>query len=301
MGFFKAATLRTHGIQIMPWLPAKEIMDIPSFIKRFKQALSTGLSAVFTGAQRGSALGSVGMNQGKEQRLLAEVDRRKERAQQSGVIASAFTMYERDLPYYDAWTKNCPDLVHPQVKVIKQTEKGATTSTSKFLRNQSQVKYHFKKNWVGTSLKLEDNQEKDKSTNQFSALSQRFTEYGFFAGRGDSTKVFVELGYFKRTNDSLQNGIIQRVNNSQTFALRSKLIQNNKSDLSLFVNYRVLNFVDAAKKNEPSLNSRMVYNDRFFNQLIQSTTVFETNSGSIPQQEFTYLRSSRRTRSLHLE
>jgi hypothetical protein len=165
----------------------------------------------------------------------------------------------------------------------------ASTSTSKFLRNQSLVKYHFKKNWIGTSLKLEDNQEKNKSTNQFSALSQRFTEYGFFAGRGDSTKVFVELGYFKRANDSLQNGIIQRVNNSQTFALRSKLIQTNKSDLSIYANYRVLDFVDSAKKKESSLNSRMTYNDRFFNQLIQSTTVFETNSGSIPQQEFTYL------------
>jgi hypothetical protein len=165
----------------------------------------------------------------------------------------------------------------------------ATSSTSKFLRNKSQVKYNFKKNWVGTSLRLEDNQERNKVTNQFSALSQRFLEYGFFAGRGDSTKVFVELGYFNRTNDSLQNGTIQRVNNSQTFALRSKLIQTKKSDLSLFANYRVLNFLDASKKNEPSLNSRMIYNDRFFNQLIQSTTVFETNSGSIPQQEFTYL------------
>jgi len=165
----------------------------------------------------------------------------------------------------------------------------ASTSTSKFLRNQTQIKYHFKKNWMGTSLNLEDNQEKDKTTNQFSALSQRFTEYGFFAGRGDSTKVFVELGYFRRMNDSLQNGIIQRVNNSQTIALKSKLIQTSKSDLSLFVNYRVLDFVDANTKNEPSLNSRMVYNDRFFNQLMQWTTVFETNSGSIPQQEFTYL------------
>lgn len=165
----------------------------------------------------------------------------------------------------------------------------ATLSKSKFLRDQTQVKYHFKNNWIGTRLRLEDNQEKNKSTNQFSVLSQRFTEYGFFAGRGDSTKVFVELGYIKRANDSLQNGIIQRVNNSQTFALRSKLIQTSKSDLSLFVNYRVLDFVDASKKNEPSLNSRMIYNDRFLNQLIQSTTVFETNSGSIPQQEFTYL------------
>lgn len=162
-------------------------------------------------------------------------------------------------------------------------------STSKFFRNQSQVRYHFNKNWIGTSLKLENNQEKNKSTNQFSALSQRFSEYGFFTGRGDSTRVFVELGYLKRTNDSLQNGLLQRVNSSQTFVLKSKLIQTNKSDLSVFVNYRVLDFVDTSKKREPSLNSRIVYNDRFFNQLIQSTTVFETNSGSIPQQEFTYL------------
>lgn len=165
----------------------------------------------------------------------------------------------------------------------------SNVSTSKFFRNQSQVRYHFNKNWIGTSLKLENNQEKNKSTNQFSALSQRFSEYGFFTGRGDSTKVFVELGYLKRTNDSLQNGLLQRVNSSQTFVLKSKLIQTNKSDLSVFVNYRVLDFVDASKKREPSLNSRIVYNDRFFNQLIQSTTVFETNSGSIPQQEFTYL------------
>ena len=162
-------------------------------------------------------------------------------------------------------------------------------STSKFLRNQSQIRYHFNKNWIGGSLKLEDNQEKNKSTNQFAALSQKFYEYGFFTGRGDSTKIFVELGYFKRANDSLQNGLLQRKNNSQTFVFKSKLIQTNKSDLSIYANYRVLDFVDTSKKKESSLNSRIVYNDRFFNQLIQSTTVFETNSGSIPQQEFTYL------------
>ncbi|MDD2820773.1 MAG: hypothetical protein PHW29_05875 [Flavobacterium sp.] len=162
-------------------------------------------------------------------------------------------------------------------------------STSKFLRNQSQMRFHFNKNWIGSSLRIEDNQEKEKATNQFSALSQRFSEYGFFTGRGDSTKVFVELGYLKRTNDSLQNGIIQRVNASQTFILKSKLIQTKKSDLSVYVNYRTLNFITGTKEKESSLNSRILYNDRFFNQLIQNTTVYETNSGSIPQQEFTYL------------
>lgn len=162
-------------------------------------------------------------------------------------------------------------------------------SSSSFIRNQSQIKFHFDKNWIGSSQRFEDNQEKNKSTNQFSNLSQRFSEYGLFAGRGDSTKVYVELGLLRRSNDSIQNGVLQRVNNSQTYYLKSKLIQTAKSDLSLYTNYRVLDFEDASKRKEPSLNSRIVYNDRFFNQLIQGTTAYETNSGTLPQQEFTYL------------
>ena len=165
----------------------------------------------------------------------------------------------------------------------------SNVATSTFLRNQSQIRFHYKKYWVGSSLKLEDNKEKIKATNQYSSLSQRFSEYGFFTGHGDSTKIFVELGFLKRTNDSLQNGFIQRVNHSKTYSLKSKLIQTKKSDLSFYANYRVLDFADSMKKKQNSLNSRIVYTDRFFKQFIQTTSAFETNSGSIPQQEFTYL------------
>lgn len=160
---------------------------------------------------------------------------------------------------------------------------------SRFIRSQSRAKYHFKKNWIGGSFRMEDNQEKLKATNEFSALSQRYKEFGTFIGRGDSTKVYAELGYLHRINDSLQNGIIRKVNTSQSYYLKSKLIQSEKSDLSLFVNYRNLKFEDVTRPNEPSLNSRLLYSDRFFNQLIQTTTAFETSSGKIAQQEFTYL------------
>ena len=165
----------------------------------------------------------------------------------------------------------------------------ATTSTSKFIRNQARTKYHFGKNWIGASFQVEDNQEKDKVSNQFSALSQRFSEYGAFVGRGDSTKVFVELGFLQRRNDSLQNGLLQHVNNSQTYFLRSKLIQTKKTDLAVYASYRTLDFMDITRKNEPSLNSRILYNDRFFNQLMQLGTAYETSSGTIAQQEFTYI------------
>ncbi|MBF4517405.1 hypothetical protein IRZ71_13660 [Flavobacterium sp. ANB] len=165
----------------------------------------------------------------------------------------------------------------------------ATNSTSKFIRNLTKTKYHFGKNWVGGSIQIEDNQEKDKVTNQFSALSQRFSEYGVFVGRGDSTKVFVELGYLQRRNDSLQNGLLQHVNDSKMYVLKSKLIQNKKTDLAVYASYRTLNFTEPSRKNEPSLNSRILYNDRFFNQFMQIGTVYETSSGTIAQQEFTYI------------
>jgi hypothetical protein len=162
-------------------------------------------------------------------------------------------------------------------------------ASSKFARNRTQARYHFGKNWVGAALHLEDNQEKLKATDQFSVLSQRFIEYGTFIGRGDSTKVFVELGYLHRVNDSLQDGFLQKVNTSHSYYIKSRLIKTDKSDLTLFASYRTLKFEDAARENEPSLNSRLLYNDRYFNQLIQVTTAYENFSGTIAQQEFSYV------------
>lgn len=159
---------------------------------------------------------------------------------------------------------------------------------SEFFRSQSQARYHFGKNWVGASLRHENNKEKINSTQTFSALSQKFTEYGAFLGRGDSTKVFAEIGYLRRSNDSLVANVIQKVNNSDSYYLKSRLVKTEKSDLQLFVNYRNLVF-ENNQADEPSLNSRVLYNDRFFDQLMQVSAAYETTSGTIAQQEFTYL------------
>jgi hypothetical protein len=163
-------------------------------------------------------------------------------------------------------------------------------SNSSFSRSENRSSYKLGKNWVGATVNLEDNSEKFKATNSFSALSQRFLEYGVFVGRGDSTKVFVELGFLQRQNDSLQNNRIERVNHSNSYYLKSQLINTEKSNLSVFLNYRALKYEDSNLKDEPSLNSRILYSDRFFGQLIQTTTAYETSSGTIAQQEFTYLQ-----------
>lgn len=164
-----------------------------------------------------------------------------------------------------------------------------TYASSKFLRNQTQMRYHFRKNWIGGSFRTENNGERLKQTGQLSALSQRFSEYGAFIGRGDSTKVYTELGYLNRINDSLQNGVVRRVNVSNSYYVKSRLIKTQKSDLTIFANYRNLAYEDKSIENERSLNSRVLYNDRYFGQLIQVSTAYETTSGNIARQEFSYL------------
>lgn len=163
-------------------------------------------------------------------------------------------------------------------------------ANSSFARSQNRSSYKFEKNWVGATINLEDNAEKLKATNTFSALSQRFVEYGAFIGRGDSSKVYVELGFLQRQNDSLQFNKIERVNHSNSYYLKSQLIKSEKRNLSVYLNYRTLKYEDIAKKDEPSLNSRVLYSDQFFDQLLQTTTAYETSSGTIAQQEFTYLQ-----------
>ena len=163
-------------------------------------------------------------------------------------------------------------------------------ANSSFARSQNRSSYKFEKNWVGATINLEDNAEKLKATNTFSALSQRFVEYGAFIGRGDSTKVYVELGFLQRQNDSLQFNKIERVNHSNSYYLKSQLIKSEKRNLSVYLNYRTLKYEDNSKEDEPSLNSRILYSDQFFDQLLQITTAYETSSGTIAQQEFTYLQ-----------
>ena len=161
-------------------------------------------------------------------------------------------------------------------------------SKTDFFRNQNVAKFHFKKNYIGGSFRAENSKEFITQTQTLSNFSQRFTEFGNFLGRGDSTKVFTEIGYLIRQNDSLQSNILKRVNTSFSTYLKSQLIKNDRRNLGVFVNYRTLKFADN-RTTEPSINSRLNYSDSFFNQLIQTTTFYENNSGSIAQQEFTYL------------
>lgn len=166
----------------------------------------------------------------------------------------------------------------------------SSLNTSKFSRSFNRIAYNFNKGWIGTKVAVEDNQQKEKLTNELTALSQKFSSYEVFTGIGDSTNIFVEIGYKNRVNDSIKNGQLKKVNTSNTYYINSKLIQNNNTNLGVYINYRILKSEEKSIEDSPSLNSRIQYNQKLFKQIMLWNTVFETNSGTLPQQAFTYVQ-----------
>lgn len=165
-----------------------------------------------------------------------------------------------------------------------------TLQESDFTRLNARTVYDInKKAWVGSKVALEDNRQRILATDSLTPISQKFFAYETFAGIGDSTSVFVEVGYRNRVNDSLRFNALERVSNSNTFYLKSQLLQSENTQLSVFANYRVLKDNYGTREDEQSFNSRLLYNQRFLNGGIQWNTTFETNSGVLPQQEFTFI------------
>ncbi|NNE31263.1 MAG: hypothetical protein HKN40_02730 [Winogradskyella sp.] len=163
------------------------------------------------------------------------------------------------------------------------------STKSKFIRSFNRIVYDFKTKWVGAKFATEDNKQTAIANDSLTPLSQKFKAYEAFVGIGDSTRVFAEIGYIKRFNDSLRNNTVAPVNNSNTYYLKSQLVQNKQTNLRLFVNYRALKAANDTGNNEQSLNSRLNFNQKLFSNLISSNTSFETNSGTLPQQDFTYV------------
>ncbi|WP_422106961.1 hypothetical protein [Winogradskyella sp.] len=165
----------------------------------------------------------------------------------------------------------------------------STVNRSTFLRSFNRAVFAKNNKWIGAKFAVEDNEQTVIATDSLTPLSQKFTAYEAFVGIGDSTKVYTEIGYIRRFNDSLRNNLVERVNASNTYYLKSRLIQNKNTNLQLFVNFRDLKAEDNTSEDEQSLNSRLNYNQKLFNNLILWNTSFETNSGTLPQQDFTYV------------
>ena len=158
-----------------------------------------------------------------------------------------------------------------------------------FLRAKGKIEHSFSNTWIGGFVNLETNKIASKTNQQLNQLSHQFKEYETYIGLGDSTKVHAKIGFNFRQNDSIRNNAFTQINSRKTYYIKSKILQNSTSNLSIFANYRVTN--NAFKNDEKALNSKIVYSQKLFNNFINFNTVYETSSGNIPRQEYVYIKT----------
>jgi hypothetical protein len=149
--------------------------------------------------------------------------------------------------------------------------------------------YSLKKGWIGTNFLGENNEQTSVLTQLKESFSHKFNAYEGYFGIGDSTKTFTKIGIKLRNTDSIQNNKFTRVNKSKTYYLNSNLIKSETAHLSAFINYRTVK--NTNYKNEESLNSKIIYQQQLFHQFLNFSTVYQTLSGTLPQQDFSYLKT----------
>lgn len=168
-------------------------------------------------------------------------------------------------------------------------ENEGTTQKGSFLKAAALFKQYFKKTWIGGILDTENNEQTNISTQKLDLTSQKYFSYGAFFGVGDSTKVYAKIGVDFRENDSVKNEALTRVNNSKSYYINSRLVQQKNAQVGAYINYRTVDNVFQEDTN--MLNSRLNYTQRLFKNFISWNSIYETSSGTSPQQQFAYVKT----------
>lgn len=165
----------------------------------------------------------------------------------------------------------------------------STLEDNSFYVAKATLEHRLKKSWFGGFVNFENNSRKDITTDQFINTSHRFKEYEGYVGVGDTTSIFTKFGFNYRNNDSIKSNQFAEINNRKTFYIDSKLIKNKNTNLSIFANYRITqnNFTE----DEKTLNSRVIFNQKLFDNFINLSTIYETSSGNVARQDYVYVKT----------
>ncbi len=165
----------------------------------------------------------------------------------------------------------------------------STTEKGTFLQLFADVKYQLDRFWFGSSIENENNHRKEINTQQLTSQSFAFNSSKLYTGFGKLYKTYLELGYVKSENDSVKIDKLTKVQEANTYYLKSQLINNMQSKLSIYTHYRKNKLVE--NPNESTLNSEIIYSQALFNNFVQWQTNYSTRSGNLPQQEYTYIKT----------
>ena len=156
---------------------------------------------------------------------------------------------------------------------------------SEFIQSFNDFEIRHKLGWTVLNYNYEKKKSENISQNGNPDFGHQIFE--ITNGIGNVKKRFIEIGYKKKINDSLVNQNLKTVNYSESYFINSQILNNVKSKLNIFINKTHL-YSDNSE-NESFLNTKLIYNLKTPSGIINSNVFFETKSGNLPQQEYTFI------------
>lgn len=177
------------------------------------------------------------------------------------------------------------NLVNPEMKADQ----------SRFVRYNATVKRKIKNSfWLGAGLGGEDNEIEDRQNstdgNHLSDQSFRWNEIRGMAGIGDTAKIYAELTYYNRKDDSVRLGVMQRLTRSNGWILNSKLISRTNHRFETSFHYRTVKYIFEDNPDEDFITGNIKWYKSLLRNGMTVNLFYELGSGMEPQREFEYVK-----------
>ncbi|MFD1315988.1 hypothetical protein [Namhaeicola litoreus] len=157
---------------------------------------------------------------------------------------------------------------------------------STFFRSYFNLQQEFGNYWAGLRSVVESNEIKEFN-NILDPSSHKLFDIHGNIGVGDSAKTFVQLGYLYQKVDSVRANNLEKVNHAHYFSIEGRWSPFKRGEFNANIGYRQV--LPVEMKKEETLNGRLTYNQFLWKDFVHFNFSYQTKSGVLPQQDFSYV------------
>lgn len=179
---------------------------------------------------------------------------------------------------------------------LQFTNTNDTTNKGYFLRPSLTISRQFRrlKNYsLGASYFLEDNRQRNKTTDTLLATSFSFETIQLYIKSPENDLNRWSLTYFTRTNKYPFGKEMLTTDRSQNISLAAELLQNEHHQFRITSTFRKLDVLQATvatPQSDESLLGRIEYRINAWNNLLTGNALYEIGAGQEQKQDYTFLQ-----------
>ncbi|MBS1549501.1 MAG: hypothetical protein JSS94_06505 [Bacteroidetes bacterium] len=169
----------------------------------------------------------------------------------------------------------------------------ATDLNSQYSKGNILAEHLGKKHSWGIGAAMEHNLKNYNLTNQKEVTSFSWKEVFAQHKIGDSTRTKLMTKVYFRTNDSIRDNRLQKMNNILGFVAESSIIKTEKTTLNALVHYRKFFYKNQEIDNQVNSDfiiGNLTYNQQLFQNGMRLQAFYELGNGQEAQREFQYIK-----------